>query len=135
VAGYSDILQEHFKNPRNVGEMEDADGVGRVGDPTCGDYVVIWIKVRDEHISEIKFKCLGCPAAIGTTSIFCEMVRGMHVDRAAELSDEVLEEAAGGLPEEKRHCSNLAPGALYDAIVNYVTREVAKSARTGGGKV
>ncbi len=125
---YSDILLDHFRNPRNVGEIADADGVGAIGDPGCGDFVKMWIKVKDEHVSDVKFQCRGCPAAIATTSIFTELVQGMHIDRAAEFSEETVEEAAGGLPEEKKHCSNLGPGALYNAIVNYITREVEKSA-------
>lgn len=124
---YSEILLDHFNNPRNVGEIRNADGVGGVGDEECGDYVRIWIKVKDEHISDIRFKCRGCPAAIGTTSIFCEMVRGMHIDEAFEMTEEMVEEASGGLPEAKQHCSNLGPGALYSAIMNYIMREAEKS--------
>lgn len=109
-------------SPRNVGEIPDADGVGSVGDPTCGDYLKVWIKVRNFHIVDIKFKCRGCPAAIATASAMTELAKGKHVDEAAEITDEMIAQAVGGLPPQKEHCSNLAATALYEAIMNYVFR-------------
>ena len=119
---YTDKLQEHFDSPRNVGEIPDADGVGEVGDPTCGDFMKVWIKVENDHIADITFKCQGCPAAIATGSIMTEMVKGMHLDDAYLVTDEVIADALGGLPEGKQHCSNLGAAGLYRAIMNWVVR-------------
>jgi nitrogen fixation NifU-like protein len=117
---YGDRIVEHFLNPRNVGEIPDADGVGVVGDPSCGDYLKVWIKVKDNRIVEAKFKCQGCPAAIATSSVMTEMALGKDLNEAAEISAEMIEEALGGLPEGKRHCSNLGADALYEAILSYI---------------
>ena len=120
---YSETILDHFQNPRNIGEIPDADGVGAVGDPSCGDYLKVWIKVSDDyHISDIRFKCKGCPAAIALGSIMTELAKGKHIDEVSEtITDAAVEEAAGGLPDQKQHCSNLAAGALCQAIMNYVT--------------
>ena len=123
---YSPEILEHFSNPRNVGEIPDASGVGSIGDPGCGDALKIWIKVEDEHIADIKFKCLGCPAAIATTSAFTEYVKGMHLNEAVEVDADKVEELVGGLPEVKRHCSVLGPSALYNAAIDYVFRETVR---------
>jgi len=122
IPDYTDILREHFEHPRNVGEIPDADGVGAVGDPTCGDSMKVWIKVEDNHITHITFKCQGCPAAIATGSIMTEMVKGMHIDDAYRVTDEVIVDALGGLPDDKQHCSNLGATGLYRAIMNWVVR-------------
>lgn len=117
---YSDALMDHFLNPRNVGEMPDADGVGCIGNPSCGDILMVWIKVEEEHVVDVKFKCRGCPAAIGTSSAMTELAMGRHLDAAAEVTPEMITDAVGGLPEEKAHCSNLGAAALQDAIMNYI---------------
>ena len=121
---YSKTLLDHFLNPRNVGEIPDADGVAGIGDPSCGDFLKVWIKVRDFHIVDIRFKCKGCPAAIATASVMTELAKGRHVDEAAEITDEMIAEAVGGLPPEKAHCSNLGATALYEAIMSYVVGSV-----------
>ena len=119
---YSEIILDHFKNPRNIGEIPDADGMGVMGDPSCGDYIKVWIKVSDDYyISDIKFKCKGCPAAIALGSIMTELAKGKHVDEiTGTITKETVEQAADGLSEQKRHCSNLALGALHKAILDYV---------------
>ena len=121
---YSEMILDHFTNPRNIGEIPNADGIGVVGDPECGDHIKVWIKVAgDFHISDIRFKCKGCPAAIAMGSIMTEMAKGRHVDEVSEqVTDEAIEEQAGGLSDEKKHCSNLAAGALYKAIMNYALK-------------
>jgi nitrogen fixation NifU-like protein len=116
---YTAQVMDHFSNPRNVGEIENADGVGEVGNPTCGDMMKITIKVGDEHIEDIKFKTLGCGAAIATSSIATEMAKGMSLQQAMELTRDQVAEALGGLPPEKMHCSNLAADGLHEAIKDY----------------
>ena len=125
LSHYTPEMLDHFQNPRNVGEIADADGMGMAGDPDCGDHVRIWIKIAEEKIAAIAFKCVGCPAAIATTSAFTELVKGMHVDDAVEVADEDVERALGGLPDAKRHCSLLAPEAFYGAVMAYVVRSTS----------
>jgi nitrogen fixation NifU-like protein len=120
MTGYSDVLLDHFRNPRNVGEIPDAHGVGRIGDPTCGDVLAVWLKVENEHVADIRFKCRGCPAAIATASMMTQLARGRHLNDASEITPEMIEEALGGLPEAKRHCSNLGAAALQRAIISYI---------------
>jgi nitrogen fixation NifU-like protein len=117
---YGEKIIQHFLNPLNVGEIPDADGVGVIGDTACGDYLKVWIKVRENRIAEIKFKCRGCPAAIAASSMMTEMALGKDLNEAAEISAEMIEEALGGLPEGKKHCSNLGADALYEAILSYI---------------
>jgi nitrogen fixation NifU-like protein len=123
---YSDKLMDHFRNPRNVGRLDAPDGVGTAGDTSCGDVLVVDIKVdrATETIAAIAFQCRGCPAAIATSSAMTELALGLHLDDAAELTDEAIAAAVGGLPDEKRHCSNLGADALYNAIMDYVRREI-----------
>ncbi len=116
---YSDKVMDHFMNPRNVGEIEDADGVGQVGNPVCGDVMAMYIKVEDDRISDIKFKTFGCGAAIATSSITTELVKGKTLDEALEISNSQVAEALDGLPAPKMHCSNLAAEALHSAIEDY----------------
>lgn len=116
---YSDKVMEHFQNPRNVGEIEDADGVGTVGNPTCGDLMTIYIKVKDDRIEDIKFKTFGCGAAIATSSMVTEMAMGKTIDEAMEITRNDVAENLEGLPPVKMHCSNLAADALHAAIDNY----------------
>ena len=116
---YSDKVLDHFRNPRNVGEIEDADGVGTVGNPVCGDMMSIYIKVKDNSIEDIKFKTFGCGAAIATTSMTTELAKGKTLDEAMKITREKVAEELDGLPPVKMHCSNLAADALHEAIKDY----------------
>jgi len=116
---YSDLVMEHFRSPRNVGEIPDADGVGMVGNPVCGDVMKMMIKVRDDRIADIKFQTFGCGAAIATSSIATEIVKGKTLEEALSLSNKAVAEALGGLPPAKMHCSNLAADAIHKAIEDY----------------
>ncbi|MEW6276683.1 MAG: Fe-S cluster assembly scaffold protein NifU [Bacillota bacterium] len=116
---YSEKVMDHFANPRNVGEIPDADGVGEVGNPVCGDIMKIYIKVKDEVITDIKFKTFGCGAAIATSSMVTEMAKGKTIAEALKLSNKQVAEALDGLPPQKMHCSNLAADALHAAIADY----------------
>jgi nitrogen fixation NifU-like protein len=116
---YSDKVLDHFRNPRNVGELEDADGVGTVGNPVCGDVMTIYIKVEEDRISDIRFKTFGCGAAIATTSMTTELAKGKTLDEALKITREQVAEELGGLPPVKMHCSNLAADALHEAINDY----------------
>jgi len=122
---YSDLVMEHFNNPRNVGEIPDADGVGTEGNPVCGDIMKIFIKVNDNRIEDIKFKTFGCGAAIATSSMVTEMVKGKTLEEAMEISNKMVAEALGGLPPNKMHCSNLAADALHKAIEDYKSKRAA----------
>ena len=117
---YLDPVIEHFLSPRNVGDIPDADGVGAVGDPACGDYFKVWIRVQGERLVEVKYKIQGCPAAIATCSMMSELATGMSVDEAYELDDADIVRALGGLPEAKEHCSGHAAAALHAAIDDFV---------------
>jgi len=119
---YSDKVLEHFKNPRNVGEIKDADGVGTVGNPVCGDMMTMYIKVKDDRITDIKFKTYGCGAAIATSSMTTELAKGKTVDEALEITRQSVADALEGLPPVKMHCSNLAADALHEAIKDYKKR-------------
>jgi len=122
--GYSKKVIEHFMNPRNVGRIENPDGVGKVGNPVCGDVMELTIKVEDDRIVEVKFQTLGCAAAIATSSITTEMVKGMKVEEAYELiTEKRIADELGGLPPQKYHCSILAARALKAAIRDYWRRQ------------
>jgi nitrogen fixation NifU-like protein len=110
---------EHFRDPRNVGEIEDPDGVGKVGNPVCGDIMELSIKVKDNVIEDAKFRTFGCGAAIATSSMVTELVKGKTIDEALEISNKAVAEALGGLPPVKMHCSVLAEQALKSAIEDY----------------
>ncbi len=116
---YSEKVMEHFSNPRNVGEIEDADGVGTVGNPVCGDLMTIYIKVKDNRIEDIKFKTFGCGAAIATSSMVTEMAMGKTIEEALEITRNDVANELEGLPPVKMHCSNLAADALHAAIDDY----------------
>ncbi len=116
---YSDLVMDHFSNPRNVGEIPDADGIGTEGNPVCGDIMKIYIKVKDDVIEDIKFKTFGCGAAIATSSMVTEMCKGKTLEEALATSNKMVAEALGGLPTQKMHCSNLAADALHRAIEDY----------------
>lgn len=123
---YSDIVVEHFQNPRNVGEIEDADGVARVGNPTCGDMMEVYIKVRDGVLVDVKYKTFGCGAAVASGSMGTEMVKGKTIEEALKLTSEEVAEALGGLPPAKMHCSNLAADGIRAAIQDYLRRQEGK---------
>jgi nitrogen fixation NifU-like protein len=116
---YSEKVMEHFMNPRNMGEMEDADGIGEVGNPTCGDLMKIFIKVEDDVITDIKFQTFGCGAAIATSSMITELARGKTLDEALDITRDDVATSLDGLPPIKMHCSNLASDALKAAIEDY----------------
>jgi len=116
---YSTKVMEHFNNPRNVGEIPDADGIGNVGNPVCGDIMRLYIKVKDGLIVDAKFKTFGCGAAIATSSMVTEMIKGKSIDEALKISNKAVAEALGGLPSFKMHCSVLAEEALRSAIDDY----------------
>ncbi len=119
---YSEKVMEHFKNPKNVGEIKDADGIGNVGNPVCGDIMRLYIKVDDGKISDAKFKTFGCGAAIATSSMVTELVKGKTIDEALKISNRAVAEALGGLPPVKMHCSVLAEQALRSAIEDYMKK-------------
>ena len=119
MEGYSTKVMEHFANPRNVGEMEDADGIGNVGNPTCGDIMRLFIKVDKGVITDAKFKTFGCGAAIATSSMMTELIIGKTIDEAKTISNQAVAEALGGLPAQKMHCSVLAEEALQSALEDF----------------
>ncbi len=116
---YSEKVMEHFKNPRNMGEIKDADGVGTVGNPVCGDMMTIYIKVKDNRLEDIKFKTFGCGAAIATSSMLTELAKGKTLEEALKITRANVADALDGLPPIKMHCSNLAADALHAAIKDY----------------
>ncbi len=116
---YNEKVMDHFTNPRNVGEMTDADGVGAEGNPVCGDAMKIFIKVKDDIITDVKFQTFGCGAAIAVSSMVTEMAMGMTIDDALKITKASLSEALDGLPPQKMHCSNLGAEALHKAIEDY----------------
>ena len=121
---YSEKVMDHFRNPRNMGEIPDADGVGIVGNPVCGDLMHIYIKVKDSKIADIKFKTFGCGAAIATSSIITELAKGMTLNEALKITRADVAESLDGLPPVKMHCSNLAADGLKAAIADYRDKEV-----------
>ncbi|MEE9615233.1 MAG: Fe-S cluster assembly scaffold protein NifU [Thermodesulfobacteriota bacterium] len=123
---YSEKVMDHFSNPRNVGELDDPSGIGTVGNPACGDIMKLTIKVEDDVIKDVKFKTFGCGAAIATSSMVTELVKGKHLDEAEKISNNSVAEALDGLPPVKMHCSNLAADALHAAIEDYKKREDSK---------
>lgn len=119
---YSEKVMEHFQNPRNVGEIKDANGIGEIGNPVCGDIMKLYIKVKDDRIVDAKFKTFGCGAAIATSSMVTELVKGKTLEEAEKISRDTVAEALDGLPPIKMHCSNLAADALHNAIEDYKKR-------------
>jgi nitrogen fixation NifU-like protein len=120
---YSEKVMDHFMNPRNVGEIPNADGVGTVGNPVCGDMMAFYIKVDDEgHLADVKFKTFGCGAAIAVSSMVSEMAKGMTLEEAKKLSNKDVADELDGLPPNKMHCSNLGADALHKAIEDYESR-------------
>ena len=124
---YGEKVMEHFTDPRNVGEIEDADGVGEVGNPVCGDMMTFHVKVEDGRLADVKFKTFGCGAAIAVSSMVSEMAKGRTVEEALEITNKAVASELGGLPRHKLHCSNLGADALRRAIEDYL-------AKSGQGK-
>jgi nitrogen fixation NifU-like protein len=120
---YTKKVMDHFTNPRNVGEMPDADGVGELGNPVCGDAMKIYIKVKDNRIVDAKFQTFGCGAAIAVSSMVTEMVKGKTLEEALAISKETVADALDGLPAQKQHCSNLGADALHKAIEDYKNKQ------------
>jgi nitrogen fixation NifU-like protein len=120
---YSEKVMDHFKNPRNVGTIEGADGIGEVGNPVCGDMMTFYIKVKDNIIDEIKFQTFGCGAAIAVSSMVSEMARGKTLEEASKITNRMVAEALEGLPKQKLHCSNLGADALQKAIEDYRSKQ------------
>lgn len=116
---YTEKVMDHFSNPRNVGEIDDANGVGEVGNASCGDIMKIYLKVENNIIQDVKFKTFGCGAAIATSSMVTELAIGKTIDEALILTNQAVAEALDGLPPAKMHCSNLAADALHEAIKDY----------------
>ena len=120
---YSDKVMDHFTNPRNVGEIEDADGIGEEGNPVCGDAMKIFIKVKDNVITDVKFKTFGCASAIAVSSMVTEMAMDKTIEEALKITKASLAEALDGLPPQKMHCSNLGADALHKAIEDYKSKK------------
>ena len=124
---YSETVMDHFTNPRNAGVIEDADGVGEVGNPVCGDMMTFYIKVKDDRLVDVKFQTFGCVAAIAVSSMVSEMAKGKNLEEAKKISNKLVAETLGGLPPNKMHCSNLGAEALTLAIKNYQEKGLPQS--------
>ena len=122
---YTDKVMDHFSNPRNIGEIENADGVGEVGNPVCGDMMSFYINIEDNKIADIKFKTFGCVAAIAVSSVVTEMAMGKTLDEAKKITKKSVAESLDGLPKEKMHCSNLGADALAKAIEDFESKNTA----------
>ena len=120
---YTDKVMEHFRNPHNMGEIQDPDGVGTVGNPVCGDMMTIYIKVKGNRLEDVKFKTFGCGAAIATSSMITELAKGKTLEEAMKITRANVADALGGLPPIKMHCSNLAADALHAAIEDYSKKQ------------
>ncbi|MGQ9497533.1 MAG: Fe-S cluster assembly scaffold protein NifU [Desulfotomaculales bacterium] len=123
---YNPIVMDHFMNPRNVGVIEDADGVGEVGNPACGDMMTFYIKVKDDRIEDVKFQTFGCGAAIAVSSMVSELAKGKTIEEALKITNKDVADALNGLPTQKLHCSNLGADALHKAIEDYLARKNGK---------
>lgn len=119
---YTEVVMDHFKNPRNVGSIENADGVGEVGNAKCGDIMKIYLKINDENIEDVKFETFGCGSAIASSSMATELIKGKSIDEAVALTNKAVVEALGGLPAVKIHCSVLAEQAIKAALYDYATK-------------
>ena len=122
---YTDKVMDHFEHPRNVGVIEDADGVGEVGNPVCGDIMKMYLKVEDDKIADVKFKTFGCGSAIATSSMATELIKGKPVEEAMQLTNKAVAEALDGLPDYKMHCSVLAEEAIQSALEDYYKNDPA----------
>lgn len=126
---YSEKVMDHFRNPRNVGEIPDADGIGEIGNPVCGDMMTFYIKVKDNQLVDVKFKTFGCGAAIAVSSMVSEMAIGKTLDQAMQITNNDVAQELGGLPANKLHCSNLGADALHKAIENYRNKQKPEPAQ------
>ena len=131
---YSKTVMEHFKTPKNVGVLDDADGVGELGNPLCGDMMTIYLKIEEEHIKDIKFQTFGCGAAIAVSSMLTEIAKGKSLVEAKQITNKDVAEALEGLPKNKLHCSNLGADALQMAIKDYEDRKAGKPKATSDGE-
>jgi nitrogen fixation protein NifU and related proteins len=131
---YSEIVLDHFNHPRNTGVIEDADGVGEVGNPQCGDMMTFYIKVKDDTLVDVKFQTFGCVAAIAVSSMVSEMAKGKNLEEAKKINNKQVAEVLGGLPPNKMHCSNLGAEALTLAIKNYQDKRPGPAAAPTPGK-
>ncbi len=122
---YTEKVMEHFRNPHNMGEIPDADGVGTVGNPVCGDLMTIYIKVKDDRLEDVKFKTFGCGAAIATSSMVTDLAKGKTLEEGMKISRGDVADSLGGLPPIKMHCSNLAADGLHAAIQDYLKKKEA----------
>ena len=129
---YSEKVMDHFMHPRNVGEIEEADGIGEVGNPVCGDMMTFYIKVKDNRLENVKFKTFGCGAAIAVSSMVSEMATGKTLEEARQITPELVAKELEGLPKQKFHCSNLGAQALNKAIDDY---EIKTNKQTSGEKL
>lgn len=123
MPSYSDKVMDHFMNPRNVGEIEDADGIGEEGNPVCGDMMTFYIKVKDNRIDDVKYKTFGCGAAIAVSSMVSEMAKGKTIEEVRKLTPELVAKELDGLPKNKHHCSNLGAQALNRAVDDYQRKQ------------
>jgi nitrogen fixation NifU-like protein len=123
---YSDKVMDHFMHPRNVGEIENADGIGEEGNPVCGDMMTFYIKVKDNRLEDVKFKTFGCGAAIAVSSMVSEMAKGKTLDEALKITPALVATELEGLPKNKYHCSNLGAQALHKAIQDYLSKQKAQ---------
>ncbi len=123
---YSEKVMQHFMNPHNVGEIEDADGIGEVGNPVCGDMMTFYIKVKDNKIDDVKFKTFGCGAAIAVSSMVSDLAKGKTLEEALKITNKDVANELGGLPKNKMHCSNLGADALHAAIKDYLKKQQDK---------
>ena len=127
MAMYSKKVMDHFMSPRNVGEIKDADGIGEIGNPVCGDMMTFYIKVKDNKVDDVKFKTFGCGAAIAVSSMVSEMAKGKTLEDALKITNKNVAKELGGLPKNKLHCSNLGADALHKAIENYLKNKKIKN--------
>ena len=128
---YSEKVMDHFTNPRNVGEIENADGIGEVGNPVCGDMMTFYIKVKDNRLEDVKYKTFGCGAAIAVSSMVSELAKGKTLEEAMEITPKSVAEELQGLPQNKFHCSNLGAQALHKAIEDYQNKQKAGGQANG----
>jgi nitrogen fixation NifU-like protein len=124
---YNDLVIDHFTNPRNVGELENPDGKVTVGDPSCGDQMMVSVRIADNRIADIKFKSFGCPGAIATSSMMTELAKGKTIEEALTLTDDDVVIALGGIPEKKKHCSLMGVAGLQEVLEDYLRKENSHS--------
>lgn len=123
MVAYNEKVMQHFMNPQNVGDIKDADGIGEVGNPVCGDMMTFYIKVKDNKLEDVKFKTFGCGAAIAVSSMVSQIAKGKTLEEALKITNKDVAEELGGLPKNKMHCSNLGADALHAAIKDYMKKQ------------